>query len=78
VITNEEACGISRERILLWNKKNGTDVSTEQSNAVDAAVQYACCIYQNLHFKGEANTNYTIFLLLDLKDSSREKYSTHH
>jgi hypothetical protein len=28
--------------------------------------------------KGEANTNYTIFFLLDLKDSSREKYNTHH
>ncbi|KAK2449556.1 protein phosphatase 2C [Trifolium repens] len=66
VITNEEACEIARKRILIWHKKNGTNVSTGQVHGVDPAAQYAADYLSKLALQRGSKDNISV-IVIDLK-----------
>jgi protein phosphatase 2C len=66
VITNDEACEIARKRILIWHKKNGTNVSTGQVHGVDPAAQYAADYLSKLALQRGSKDNISV-IVIDLK-----------
>lgn len=75
VITNEEACDFARKRILIWHKKNGTNVSTGQDQGVDPAAHYAAeCLSKIAHQRGSKD-NISV-IVIDLKAQRQLKKKT--
>ncbi|XP_045789394.1 protein phosphatase 2C 77-like isoform X1 [Trifolium pratense] len=66
VIKNEEACEIARKRILIWHKKNGTNISTGQVDGVDPAAQYAADYLSKLALQRASKDNISV-IVIDLK-----------
>ncbi|MCI78267.1 putative protein phosphatase 2C 6-like, partial [Trifolium medium] len=62
----EEACEIARKRILIWHKKNGTNVSTRQVDGVDPAAQYAAEYLSKLALQRGSKDNISV-IVIDLK-----------
>ncbi|XP_068634308.1 probable protein phosphatase 2C 6 [Aristolochia californica] len=74
VMTNEEVCDVARRRILLWHKKNGTNMtsSTERGEGMDPAAQAAAECLSKLALQKGSKDNITV-IVVDLKAHRRFK-----
>lgn len=75
VMTNEEACDLARRRILLWHKKNGSDLSKERGKDIDPAAQAAADYLSQLAFQRGSMDNISV-IVIDLKAQRKFKKKT--
>ncbi|KAL3332367.1 hypothetical protein AABB24_032780 [Solanum stoloniferum] len=72
VLTNEEACDVTRRRILLWHKKNGGTLSSERGDNVDPAAQDAAEYLTRVALQRGSRDNISV-IVVDLKAQRKFK-----
>lgn len=72
VMTNEEACDLARRRILLWHKKNGSELSSLRGEGIDPAAQAAAEYLSNRALQKGSKDNITV-IVVDLKAQRKFK-----
>ena len=75
VMTNEEACDLARRRILLWHKKNGSELSLVRGEGIDLAAQAAAEYLSNRALQKGSKDNITV-VVVDLKAHRKFKTRT--
>ncbi|KAL5074579.1 hypothetical protein RYX36_013563 [Vicia faba] len=75
VMTNEEACDLARRRILLWHKKNGSELSSVRGEGIDPAAQAAAEYLSNRASQKGSKDNITV-IVVDLKAQRKFKSKT--
>uniref|UniRef100_A0A803M884 protein-serine/threonine phosphatase n=1 Tax=Chenopodium quinoa TaxID=63459 RepID=A0A803M884_CHEQI len=75
VLSNEEACDAARRRILLWHKKNGTNIISDRGKGVDLAAQAAADYLSKLALQKGSKDNITV-IVVDLKPYRKFKTKT--
>ncbi|XP_004501450.1 protein phosphatase 2C 50-like [Cicer arietinum] len=75
VMTNEEACDLARRRILLWHKKNGSELSSIRGEGIDPAAQAAAEYLSNRALQKGSKDNITV-IVVDLKSQRKFKTKT--
>lgn len=75
VMTNEEACDLARRRILLWHKKNGSELSLVRGEGIDLAAQAAAEYLSNRALQKGSKDNITV-VVVDLKAQRKFKTKT--
>ena len=73
VMSNEEACDLARRRILLWHKKNGSELSSVRGEGIDPAAQAAAEYLSNRATQKGSKDNITV-VVVDLK--AQRKFKT--
>ncbi|KAK6126768.1 hypothetical protein DH2020_039493 [Rehmannia glutinosa] len=75
VMTNEEACDLVRKRILIWHKKNGSNLSKDRGNDIDPAAQDAADYLSHVAFQRGSRDNISV-IVIDLKAQRKFKKKT--
>uniref|UniRef100_A0A803MGB8 protein-serine/threonine phosphatase n=1 Tax=Chenopodium quinoa TaxID=63459 RepID=A0A803MGB8_CHEQI len=75
VLSNEEACDAARRRILLWHKKNGSNIISDRGKGVDLAAQAAADYLSKLALQKGSKDNITV-IVVDLKPYRKFKTKT--
>ncbi|KAK7261021.1 hypothetical protein RIF29_27324 [Crotalaria pallida] len=75
VMTNEEVCDLARRRLLLWHKKNGSELPSERGEGIDPAAQAAAEFLSNRALQKGSKDNITV-IVVDLKAQRKFKTKT--
>ncbi|CAK8569899.1 unnamed protein product [Lathyrus sativus] len=75
VMTNEEVCDLARKRILLWYKKNNSELPSERGDTSDPAAQAAAEFLSNRALQKGSKDNITV-IVVDLKPQRKYKNKT--
>ncbi|KAG9140990.1 hypothetical protein Leryth_012582 [Lithospermum erythrorhizon] len=75
VMTNEEVCELARRRILLWHKKNGSNLLISRGKGVDPASQAAAEYLSMLAIQKGSKDNISV-IVVDLKPRRKFKSKT--
>ncbi|CAL0332202.1 unnamed protein product [Lupinus luteus] len=75
VMTNEEVCDLARKRLLLWHKKNGSELPSERGKGIDPAAQAAAEYLAHRALQKGSKDNITV-IVVDLKAQRKFKSKT--
>ncbi|KAE9585661.1 putative protein-serine/threonine phosphatase [Lupinus albus] len=75
VMTNEEVCDLARKRLLLWHKKNGSELPPERGKGIDPAAQAAAEYLAHRALQKGSKDNITV-IVVDLKAQRKFKSKT--
>lgn len=73
VMSNEEVCELARKQILIWHKRNGSNLLPDRGQGVDPAAQAAAEYLSNIAIKKGSKDNISV-IVVDLK--AQRKFKT--